>query len=421
MKLLVVGGGAREHALIWKLKQSPKIDKIYCIPGNPGISELAECMSMDVKDVEGIRNFAMEHKIDLTLVGPENPLELGIVDAFKEKGLKIFGPTKEAAEIETSKIYSKRLMERYHIPTAQAKACEDIETAISYIKQIGLPCVIKADGLASGKGVVILEEENEILPTLEDFLKHQRYGTGNQKILVEEFLVGQEFSVMCFSDGKTVKSMPWVMDHKKIGENNTGLNTGGMGAVTPLPFYNITLDQQVTQTILNPTITALGQEGRPFVGILFAGLMLTEKGIKVLEFNARFGDPETEILMPLLETDLMDIMEACLQQTLGKLDINWSNQACAGVVLASRGYPEAFKTGYRIQDRTEDALKEETLVFHGGTQEIDGNLVTAGGRVLIAVAKVEKLSDALQKAYERVDTIDFQDQYYRSDIGKTLL
>lgn len=417
MKILIVGGGGREHALAWKIAQSPKVTKVYCAPGNEGISKLAECVPIAADDLDGLLNFALKNKIDLTVVGPEDPLVLGIVDLFQSHKLAIFGPSKQAAEIEGSKSFAKDLMEKYQIPTAKYGCFADPKLAKSYIRDNGVPCVIKADGLAAGKGVLIATELEEAYEAVDQLMNEGLVGGAGSKIVVEEFLQGQEVSVMAFCDGKTVKPMVWAKDHKKAYDGDEGPNTGGMGAISPPPFYDEETDQLITKKILEPTIRAMAAEGRPFQGVLFAGLMLTETGPKVLEFNARFGDPETQAVLMRLENDLVDVIECILQGDLSRVQLTWKQEGAVCVVLVSQGYPGKYETGLEIlglENIQEDNLK----VFHAGTALQAGKLVTAGGRVLGVTALAQDLPQAAERAYAAVEKIDYPNKRYRKDIGR---
>ncbi|MBR6756546.1 MAG: phosphoribosylamine--glycine ligase [Peptococcaceae bacterium] len=420
MKVLVIGSGGREHALVWKLGQSAKVDKIYCAPGNAGIAELAECVAIGAEKLDELLAFALEKEIDLTVVGPEVPLTLGIVDLFQSKGLKIFGPTKAAAEIEGSKAFSKDLMAKYNIPTAKYGTFTAVDEAKAYLAEVGIPCVVKADGLAAGKGVLICETQAEAEAAIEDILIDNKFGDAGCRVVVEEFLTGQEVSILAFADGKTVVPMVSAQDHKRIFDGDQGLNTGGMGAYSPAPIYTEEVNAIVVPQVLEATIAAMNEENRSFSGILYAGLMLTPTGPKVLEFNARFGDPETQAVLPRLETDLVDIMLAVVEGRLAEMDIVWKEEAAVTVVMASGGYPETSEKGQVITG-IEEAAAKGTIVFHAGTKESDGKIVTNGGRVLAVSALGENIAAAIEKAYEGVKEISFANMQYRTDIGKKAL
>lgn len=420
MKILVIGSGGREHALVWKISQSPKVDKIYCAPGNAGIAGLAECVAIGAENLDELLAFALEKEIDLTVVGPEVPLTLGVVDLFQSKGLKIFGPSKAAAEIEGSKAFSKDLMAKYNIPTAKYGTFTQVTEAKAYLAEVGIPCVVKADGLAAGKGVLICETQAEAEAAIEDILVDNKFGDAGCRVVVEEFLTGQEVSILAFADGKTVVPMVSAQDHKRIFDGDQGLNTGGMGAYSPAPIYTEEVNAMVVPEVLEATIAAMNAENRSFSGILYAGLMLTPTGPKVLEFNARFGDPETQAVLPRLETDLVDIMLAVVEGRLAEMDIVWKKEAAVTVVMASGGYPETSEKGQVITG-LEAAEAKGTIVFHAGTKETEGKIVTNGGRVLAISALGEDIASAIEKAYEGVQEVNFANMQYRRDIGKKAL
>lgn len=413
MKVLVIGSGGREHTLVWKLAQSPQVSKIYCAPGNAGIRSLAECIPFDVLDFQGLIDFALEHQIDLTVVGPEAPLVAGIVDEFQRAGLKVFGPNQKAALLEGSKSFAKQLMAKYNIPTGNFRQFTQPEEAKEYIRQIGAPCVIKVDGLAAGKGVVVAQELDEALEAVDRLVADNP--TAANTLLVEEFLQGEEVTVMAFSDGQTVKPMAWAQDHKRVFDGDRGPNTGGMGAYSPTGLESPSLNQEIYQKILVPTISAMNQEGRPFQGVLYAGLILTQDGPKVLEYNTRFGDPECQVVLPRLKTDLVEIMEATIQGTLADVDISWSEDGAVCVILASGGYPGKYQVGYPISGL--ENVPDGTLVFHAGTAYRDGHIVTAGGRVLGVTGLGPTLEQAVAKAYSGIDKIRFTDRHCRVDIA----
>lgn len=417
MKVLVIGSGGREHALVWKISQSPMVDKIYCAPGNAGIAQLAECVAIKAEDLDGLLDFALQNEIGLTVVGPEVPLTMGIVDKFQEKGLKIFGPSGRAAEIEGSKTFAKDLMAKYGIPTAKYGAFTDAEEAKAFLAEVGLPCVVKADGLAAGKGVLICETKEEAETAVDDILVDNKFGNAGSRVVVEEFLTGQEVSMLAFSDGKTIVPMVSSQDHKRIWDGDKGLNTGGMGAYSPAPVYTPDVHEIVVPQVLEATIKAMEQEGRPFAGILYAGLMLTADGPKVLEFNARFGDPETQAVLPRLKSDLVEIFLAIIDGRLNEMNIEWYEEAAVCVVMASGGYPETSDKG-RVITGMKEAEETGTIVFHAGTKETDGNIVTNGGRVLAISALGKDIAEAIANAYKGVEKVKFENMQYRTDIGK---
>lgn len=417
MRVLVIGSGGREHALVWKISQSPEVDKIYCAPGNAGIGQLAECVAIKADDLDGLLDFALQNQIDLTVVGPEVPLTMGIADKFQEKGLKIFGPSGKAAEIEGSKTFAKDLMARYGIPTAKYGAFTDATEAKAFLNQVGLPCVVKADGLAAGKGVLICETKAEAEAAVDDILVDNKFGSAGSRVVVEEFLTGQEVSMLAFTDGKTVVPMVSSQDHKRIWDGDKGLNTGGMGAYSPAPVYTDDVHAIVVPQVLEATVAAMNAEGRPFAGILYAGLMLTADGPKVLEFNARFGDPETQAVLPRLKSDLVDIFLAIIDGRLDEMQIEWYDEAAVCVVIASGGYPESSDKG-RVITGLDEAAATGAIVFHAGTKETDGNIVTNGGRVLGISALGKDIAEAIANAYKGVEKIKFENMQYRTDIGK---
>ena len=417
MKVLVIGSGGREHALVWKISQSPLVEKIYCAPGNAGIGQMAECVAIKAEDLDGLLDFALQNEIGLTVVGPEVPLTMGIVDKFQEKGLKIFGPSGKAAEIEGSKTFAKDLMAKYNIPTAKYGAFTDAEKAKAFLAEVGLPCVVKADGLAAGKGVLICETKEEAETAVDDILVDNKFGNAGSRVVVEEFLTGQEVSMLAFSDGKTIVPMVSSQDHKRIWDGDKGLNTGGMGAYSPAPIYTADIHEIVVPQVLKATISAMEQEGRTFAGILYAGLMLTEDGPKVLEFNARFGDPETQAVLPRLKSDLVEIILAIIDGRLAEMNIEWHEEAAVCVVMASGGYPETSDKG-RVISGLEAAAEAGAIVFHAGTKETDGNIVTNGGRVLGISALGKDIAEAIANAYKGVEKITFENMQYRTDIGK---
>ena len=418
MKVLVIGGGGREHTLVWKLAQSKSVDKIYCAPGNPGIAQLAECLDLDVNNLEKLALWAKDHKIDLTVVGPEAPLVAGIVDVFKANGLTIFGPSGKAAEIEGSKIFSKELMEKYGVPTAFFKVCDNLADAKAYVEEKGAPIVIKADGLAAGKGVVVAMTKQEALDALDEMMgAHHKFGAAGNKVVIEEFMDGEEASLLCFTDGKTIVPMIAAQDHKRVNDGDQGPNTGGMGAYAPAPVMTPELKQKTIDTILRPVVDAMAKEGRPYSGCLYAGLMIKGDSVKVVEFNARFGDPETQVVLPLLDGDLAQIMVACAKGTLPPDMVKWSDKSAVCVVMASGGYPASYKKGIPITGLKDAEAMADVAVFHAGTKAEDGKILTNGGRVLGVTAMAESIPAAQQKAYDAVEKIHFAGEHYRQDIA----
>lgn len=421
MKVLVVGGGGREHALIRKIKESPRVTEIACCPGNGGISYDAECYNVSATDVEGVVNLAKEIKADFVVVAPDDPLVDGMVDALNEAGFPTFGPNAKAAIIEGSKVFSKNLMLKYGIPTADYKVFDNPKDVIAYIKEKNeFPAVIKADGLALGKGVIICETLEEAEDGVKQIMEDKIFGASGNHVVVEEFLTGPEVSVLSFTDGKCVKPMVSSMDHKRALDGDKGLNTGGMGTVSPNPYYTPEIAEQCMNEIFLPTINAMNKEGRTFKGCLYFGLMITPKGPKVIEYNCRFGDPETQVVLPRLKTDIMDIFDAINNETLEDLEIEWSDDASACVVIASGGYPKSYPKGLEITGLT-NGQTEGVTVYHAGTAIKDGKLVTAGGRVLGVTALGDTLESALDTAYKAVDTINFENKHFRKDIGKRAL
>lgn len=417
MKVLVVGSGGREHAICWKLLQSPKVDKIYCAPGNAGIGEIAELVPVGAMEFDKLAEFAKANDIGLTVVGMDDPLVGGIVNKFEEEGLRVFGPRANAAIIEGSKAFSKELMKKYNIPTAAYETFDNYEAALEYVKKGDFPVVLKADGLALGKGVLICNNLEEAEVGLNTIMVDKKFGDSGNKVVIEEFLTGQEMSVLSFCDGKTIVPMVSAQDHKRALDGDKGLNTGGMGTFSPSRYYTQELAEECMETIYKPTVEALNREGRTFKGIIFFGLMLTPKGMRVIEYNARFGDPETQVVLPRLKTDLLEIFEACVEGTLDKINVEWEDNGTACVVLASGGYPESYQKGYEITG-LEDAKKAPNiLVFHAGTALKDGKFVTNGGRVLGITGIGKDLDEAIKIAYEGVKLVDFKDKHYRKDIG----
>ena len=417
MKVLVIGSGGREHTLVWKITQSPKVSKVYCAPGNAGISRLAQCVNIDADSIEKLVDFAQKEKIDLTVVGPELPLSQGIVNEFNKQGLRIFGPSKEAAEIESSKVFSKYLMKKYNIPTANYEVFQNSKKALDYIKKQTFPLVIKADGLAAGKGVFIVKNLLQARSALNALMYEKQFGEAGRQVIIEEFLEGEEVSILAFCDGKTVVPMVSSQDHKKIFDNDLGPNTGGMGAYSPVPFYSDEFKKRVLEEILKPTVKGLQNEGKEYKGVLYAGLILTKEGPKVLEFNARFGDPETQVILPRLKTDLIDILNAVIDSTLHKINIEWEDNAAVCVVVASGGYPEKYQKGKVINGLERLEKMKDIIAFHAGTKFQDNQMITSGGRVLGITAWDDTISKAKEKAYKAVKEIYFEDMYYRKDIA----
>ena len=420
MKVLIVGSGGREHAIAWSVAKSPKVDKIYCAPGNAGIAEFAECVNIGAMEFDKLVAFAKENAIDLTIIGMDDPLVGGVVDAFEAEGLRVFGPRKNAAIIEGSKAFSKDLMKKYKIPTAAYENFTDPDEAIKYLETAKMPIVLKADGLALGKGVLIcntLEEAKEGVKTL---MLDKQFGDAGNEIVIEEFMTGREVSVLAFCDGKTIKCMTSAQDHKRAKDGDQGLNTGGMGTFSPSPFYNDEVEAFCEKYVYQSTMDAMASEGRPFTGILFTGLMITEDGPKVLEYNARFGDPEAQVVLPRMKNDIIDVMEACIDGKLSDIELEFEDNAAVCVVLASDGYPEKYDKGFEIKGLDTFKDKDGYYVFHAGTKFDGDKIVTNGGRVLGVVAKGENLKAARANAYKATEWIDFANKYKRNDIGKAI-
>ncbi len=416
MKVLVVGGGGREHAICWKLAQSPRVTELYCAPGNGGISQIATCVPISATDVEGMVKWAKENAVDFVMVAPDDPLALGMVDALEAAGIRAFGPRKNAAIIEASKAFSKELMKKYGIPTAKYETFTDEAAALAYIDEQGAPIVVKADGLALGKGVTVAATVEEAKQAVRDMMEGGKFGASGSTVVIEECMVGPEVTVLAFADGETVVPMISSQDHKRAYDGNEGPNTGGMGAFCPSPNYTQEIAERCVKEIFNPTLEALKAEGRPFKGVIYFGLMLTADGPKVVEYNARFGDPETQPLLSMLDTDLLDIFEACVDGKLAELDIQWKPGAACCLVLASGGYPLDYKKGYEIEGL--DEVPEWATVFHAGTKLSGSVYTTNGGRVLGVTAVGTDLKDAVAKAYEAAKPIHWTDMHYRTDIGK---
>ena len=417
MRILVVGGGGREHAIIKKLKENPSVTEIFALPGNGGIAKDATCVNIGAKDIDGIVAFAVDNAIDYAVVAPDDPLVLGCVDALEEKGIPCFGPRANAAIIEGSKVFSKNLMKKYNIPTAEYEVFTDMEKALSYLETAPIPTVIKADGLALGKGVIIAETREAAMDAVKSMMADKVFGSSGDQIVIEEFLTGPEVSVLSFTDGKTVVPMISSMDHKRAGDNDTGLNTGGMGTVAPNPYYTEEIANECMETIFLPTVNAMNAEGRTFQGCLYFGLMLTPKGPKVIEYNCRFGDPETQVVLPLLESDLLTVMQATTNGTLAQTEVKFADKNACCVIMASAGYPTAYEKGFEMQ--IPDTIWDS--VYVAGAALKDGKLLTNGGRVLGATAVADTLETAVRNAYELVDNIHFDNAFYRHDIGAKAL
>ena len=420
MKILMIGSGGREHALIKKLLESPKCEKLYCAPGNGGISRDAEVVDINVMDKDGMVKFAQENAIDLVFVAPDDPLAAGMVDALEAAGIAAFGPNAKAAIIEASKVFSKNLMKKYGIPTAKYEVFDDPEKAIAYVKaENTIPVVVKADGLALGKGVIIAQTIDDAVAAIKSIMEDKQFGDSGNNIVIEEFLTGPEVSVLAFTDGKCVKPMVSSKDHKRAYDNDEGLNTGGMGTISPNPYYTDAVAEECMETIFKPTIEAMNKEGRPFKGCLYFGLMITPNGPKVIEYNARFGDPEAQVVLPRLKTDLVDICEAVIDGTLSDLEIEWYDGAAACVVMASGGYPVSYKKGIEMFGMDDNGQVDGAVVYHAGTKYENGKFYTKGGRVLGVTATAATLDEALKKAYAAVGKISFDGMHFRRDIGRT--
>ena len=418
MDILIVGGGGREHAVAEKLAQSKKVDKLYCAPGNGGISEIAECYDVGATDIEGMVALAKRLKVDLVAVVPDDPLALGMVDALEAAGIPAWGPDKAAAAIEGSKVFAKELMRKYHIPTAGYAVFDDVDAARAYISTQSYPLVVKADGLALGKGVIICRDQSEAEGALSTIMVDKKFGSSGDQVVIEEFITGPEVSILAFADGKTVLPMVSAQDHKRAYDGDEGPNTGGMGTFSPAPQYTPEVAAEITRTIIRPTVEAMAAEGRPFKGVLYFGLMLTAEGPKILEYNARFGDPEAQVVLPRLKTDLLDIMLAIREERLHEINLEWKSDAAVCVVLASGGYPIAYQKGYPISGLDAFTGRDDLMVFHAGTRKTGGQIVTSGGRVLGLTALAPTLDAAIEKAYANLGAIDFQDKQYRTDIGR---
>ncbi len=422
MKVLIVGSGGREHAIAWKVAQSPKVDKIYCAPGNAGISQVAECVPIGAMEFQKLVAFAKEKEIDLTVIGMDDPLVGGVVDVFEAEGLRVFGPRKNAAVLEGSKAFSKNLMKKYNIPTAAYETFTDADKALAYLETARMPIVLKADGLALGKGVLICQTREEAKEGVRTLMLDKKFGSAGDEIVIEEFMTGREVSVLSFVDGNVVKIMSSAQDHKRAKDGDEGLNTGGMGNFSPSPFYTEKVDAFCRKYIYQPTVDAMKAEGRPFKGVIFFGLMLTEDGPKVLEYNARFGDPEAQVVLPRLENDIVDVFEACIDGTLDQMELKFDNEkATVCVILASDGYPVEYKKGFPIQGLENFEGKDGYYVFHSGTKFDElGRIVTNGGRVLGVTANGATLKEARENAYKAAEWVSFENQYMRHDIGKAI-
>lgn len=421
MKVLIVGGGGREHAIAWKVAKSPKVEKLYCAPGNAGIAEVAECVNIGVMEFDKLTAFARENQIDLTIIGPDDPLAAGAVDAFEAAGLRAFGPRANAAILEGSKAFSKDLMKKYGIPTAAYETFNDPEKALAYLETAKMPIVLKADGLALGKGVLICKDLEEAKAGVKTLMMDKQFGSAGDEIVIEEFMTGREVSVLSFVDGKTIKIMTSAQDHKRAKDGDQGLNTGGMGTFSPSPFYTPQVDAFCREHIYQKTVDAMKAEGREFKGIIFFGLMLTADGPKVLEYNARFGDPETQVVLPRMKNDLVDLFEACIDGTLDQIDLEFEDNAAVCVVLASAGYPEHYEKGFEIRGLENFKDRDGYYVFHAGSKfDEQGRVVTNGGRVLGVTATGTNLKEARANAYKATEWIDFDNKYMRHDIGHAI-
>ena len=421
MKVLVVGGGGREHALAWKIAQSPKVSKVYCAPGNAGISEQATLVPIQANDLSRLLEFALKEKIDLTVVGPEDPLTRGIVDLFESKGLLIFGATKKAAEIEGSKAFAKEMMKKYHIPTAFYEIFDNRNEAVKYVRKQGAPIVVKADGLAAGKGVIVCKTVEEAIHSVDQIMVEKIFGNAGNRVVLEEYLVGEEASYIAFTDGKTILPMASSQDHKPVLDGDQGPNTGGMGAYSPAPVVTDEVHEKIIEKVLRPVIYGMGEEGRPYKGVLYAGLMIHEGHPKVLEFNARFGDPETQPVLMRMKGDIVPILEACMKGNLSQRKIEWDNRASVCVVMTSKGYPGDYEKGKIIEGLKEVSRMERVFVFHAGTTFKDGKIMTNGGRVLGVAGLGEDIPRAIERAYEAVKKISWDGVHYRTDIGQKAL
>jgi len=417
MKILIVGGGGREHTLAWKIARSPLVNKVYCAPGNGGIAGIAECVPIKPTDIDGMVRFSVENKIDMVVVAPDDPLAAGMVDALEAAGIRAFGPRKNAAVIESSKVFSKELMKKYGIPTASYEVFDNCEHAIEYLRHQEYPIVVKADGLALGKGVIIAQGFDQAQEAVNSIMRDKIFGSAGDRVVIEEFISGPEVSILAFTDGKTVVPMVSSQDHKRVFDNDKGLNTGGMGAFSPSRVYTTELAEQCMKEIFVPTVEAMNKEGRKFKGVLYFGLMITKDGPKVLEYNARFGDPETQVVLPRMQNDIVEVFNAVIDEKLDAIDIKWSDSPAVCIVAASGGYPEKYRTGYEISGIKDAESAPGVVVFHAGTKLDSGRYYTAGGRVLGVTAIGQTLDAAIKRAYEGISKISFTDMHYRKDIG----
>ena len=421
MNVLVIGAGGREHALTWKIAQSPLVAKIFCAPGNPGMAHWAECIDLAVGDIDGLLAFAAEQSIALTVVGPEDPLAAGIVDRFAAAGLKAFGPQADAARLEASKVFAKEFMLRHGIPTAEYREFTDADEAIAYVKEMGAPIVVKADGLAAGKGVTVAQDIDSAVLAIEEAMREKVFGDAGARIVIEECLIGEEASIFALSDGKTILPLVSSQDHKPAYDGDTGPNTGGMGAYSPAPVVTDAIFEQIMGSVIRPCIEGMHAEGNPYSGVLYAGLMITDAGPKVIEFNCRFGDPETQVVLPRMKTDLVPLLMGCCDGTLDGMEVTWNEGACLSVVMASGGYPKAYEKGKAISGIPEAEANEDVIVFHAGTKQVDNELRTNGGRVLNVTALGTDIESAINLAYEAVEKIHFDGAHFRNDIGAKAL
>lgn len=421
MKVLVTGGGGREHALVWKISQSPKVEKVYCAPGNAGIADIAEIVDISASDIDGLARFAEREGIDLTVVGPEVPLTMGIVDLFEKKGLKIFGPSKAAAEMEGSKAFSKTIMKKYNVPTAAYETFTSQDEAFAYIDKLGAPIVIKADGLAAGKGVTVAQTVKEAKDAVRDMMEDRSFGSAGEMVVIEEFMKGEEASYLVFSDGKNIVPLSTTQDHKAVFDGDKGPNTGGMGAYSPAPVVTAEIEKEVLEKIIRPTIDGMAAEGKTYKGILYAGLMITDEGPKTVEFNCRFGDPECQPILMRMKSDIIPVIEAAIEGRLDSVNIEWEERATVAVVMAAGGYPGTYEKGKVITGLENLKDEKDLFVFHAGTSLKDGQVVTNGGRVLAVTALGEGVEEAIGRAYEAVDKISWDGAYFRNDIGKKAL
>ena len=421
MKVLVIGSGGREHTLVWKLAQSKRVKSLYALPGNAGMAKLANCVDINPSNLSKVVDFAKKEGIDLTVVGPEAPLAEGIVDRFKERKLNIFGPSREAARLEESKVFAKKIMQEHHIPTAQCEIFTDAERAKTYVREVGAPIVVKADGLAAGKGVIIASTIQEAEEAIGAIMEEKIFGSAGDKVIIEECLQGEEVSMLAFTDGENIAAMPSAQDHKRIFDEDKGPNTGGMGAYSPAPFQTADFSKEVMEEVFIPLIRAMKSQGTPYVGVIYAGLMMTEQGMKVLEFNVRFGDPETQAVLPRLKSDLVDIIEGCINGNLKDVKVDWHKDAAICVVMASGGYPGKYEKGKKIYGLEEIEKLKNIYVFHAGTAISNDGVVTSGGRVLGITAMGKDIEEAIKKVYEAVSLVKFEGAQYRRDIGAKAL